>query len=232
MLLCSGGMPPVAAQQPAADGARFAPAAERAAQEGDKVFKRILLNGAIQRRIVANPPAEPPAAAPAPKATTTAKAPPPAPRQDKAAGSPAQAGTRPPTAAMAQPVARPGDAATPVAEPPAVVAEPAQVNVATPVTAPPPPAPPQVDEPLVVLHEVEPDFPISIVRRQKKGNLVMRFVVQPDGTVAQIEVVKTINPFLNPSATHALSQWRFQPLSRARTATVEMAFDVAQQLSE
>jgi protein TonB len=133
---------------------------------------------------------------------------------------------------MAQPVVPTDDAATPVAEPPAVVAEPTQVNVATPVTAPPPPAPPQVDEPLVVLHEVEPDFPISIVRRQKKGNLVMRFVVQPDGTVAQIEVVKTSNPFLNPSATHALSQWRFQPLSRARTATVEMAFDVAQQLSE
>ena len=92
--------------------------------------------------------------------------------------------------------------------------------------------PPQEDEPLVILQEVEPEFPISIVRRQKKGNVVMRFVVQPDGTVAQINVVKTTNPFLNPAAIQALSRWKFQPLSHPQGGTVELGFDLGQRLSE
>jgi hypothetical protein len=37
---------------------------------------------------------------------------------------------------------------------------------------------------------------------------------------------------LNRAAIQALSQWRFQPLSRPQTATVEMGFDLAQQLAD
>lgn len=235
LLLCLGGVQSVAAQQqqPAADDGRFAPAAERAQQEADKVIKRILLNGTIQRRVGTPPAAEPPAA-PAAKAAARPPAPPP---QAKPAERPAPVAvdTRPPPAPAPAPAPIPRTAAAPipVVKEASPAAEPvAAAAVAVAASTPPQGSTPQEDEPLVVLQEVEPEFPISIVRRQKKGNVVMRFVVQSDGTVAQINVVKTTNPFLSPSAIQALSQWKFQPLSRPQEATVEMGFDLAQQLSE
>jgi len=229
LLLCLGGLQSVAAQQPAADDGRFAPAAERAQQEADKVIKRILLNGTIQRRIGA-PPVADPSAAPAPKAAARPPAPPPQAKLPERP-NPAAVDTRPPSAQAPAPIPRTATAPTPVVEEAAPPAEPvaaAAVASALPQAS----TPPQEDEPLIILQEVEPEFPISIVRRQKKGNVVMRFVVQSDGTVAQINVVKTSNPFLNPTAIQALSQWKFQPLSRPQGATVEMGFDLGQQLSE
>jgi TonB family protein len=247
MLLCAGSMQPLAAQAAAGD-ARFAPAEERARQEGDKVIKRILLNGTIQRRITASPAAEPSPATPAPAPAPAAKSVPatkPAPA--KAPVPPREVAVEPPPrieARRAAPAVQ-QDAAEAIreskaVEAPALPEDPSKPDPGPAVTEPAPlpqgaqPAPssPGEDTPLMVVQEVEPDFPIAIVRRQKKGNVVMSFVVQRDGSVAQIEVVKTTNPFLNRAAIQALSQWRFQPLSRPQTATVEMGFDLAQQLAD
>lgn len=233
MLLCvGGGMQDVAAQAPPATDDRFAPAAERAQQEGDKVLKRILLNGAIHKRIGPPPAAEP--AAPA-----VATPPPPKPQSKPAAAKaheapPARAAVAVPLAEDKKPtVAEPAPPSSPPEKPVAATAEQAAPAPAAAATTPPAPAPEPVpqDAPLVVLTQVEPDFPIAIVRRQKKGAVVMRFTVQTDGSVKQIEVVKTSNPFLNPAAMQALTKWKFQPPPREQSATVEMNFDL-RQLSE
>ena len=210
MLLCAGGgMQDAAAQQPPAADARFAPAAERAQQEGEKVLKRILLNGAIHKRIGPPPATEQPVAPPAPHAA-----------KPQPAGKAAV--TKPPDTPPARPALAEDMA-------PAAAAEPAAPATSTAAADPSPASEPaQQNAPLVVLTQVEPDFPAAIVRRQKKGSVVMRFTVQADGSVRQIEVVKTTNPFLNPAAVQALAQWKFQPPHREQLATVEMDFDLRQ----
>ncbi|MEO6280559.1 TonB family protein [Roseateles sp.] len=242
-------MQTVAAQEPAAADPRLATAAERAQKEGNKVFMRILRNGATARRIG-------PAAAPDP-APAAAPAPPPAPPPAIAkAPTPAHAvkpRERPALAEATPPAARP-DAPSP----PAAPAKPRTATLAPtedaasapplPLPLPLPPVPPPMaytaapaasepqeeeeDPPLVVVHQVEPEFPISILRRQKKGGVVVRFVVQPDGSVTQPEIVKSTNPYLNPYAIQAVAQWKFQPLPREQSAMAELNFDLRQALSE
>lgn len=245
MLLCAGGgMQVAAAQAPAADDPRFAPAAERARKEGDKVFMRILRDGATTKRI--GPTAAPePAAAPAPSPT------PPAPAVKPAASTVVSAPV---------PAAKPPERAAPTQRKPAVVADApaAPASEARPSVAAIPPKtdaesappqlpqassapganataaaePPQEDPPLVLVHQVEPEFPVAILRRQKKGSVMVRFVVQPDGSVTQPEVVKSTNPYLNPHAIQAVTQWKFQPLPREQSAMAELGFDLRQSLLE
>lgn len=237
MLLCAGGgMQAAMAQAPAAADPRFAPAAERARQEGDKVLMRILRDGATAKRI--GPAAAPEPAAPAPT---------PAPAGKPAAGTVVSAGKPPERAAPAQrkPAAVAEAAPAPAAEsPPSAAAMPPNTQAASAPSLPLPPVPlppkaaaaaPAQDEeepPLVLVHQVEPAFPVTILRRQKKGGVVVRFVVQPDGSVTQPEVVKSTNPYLNPHAIQAVAQWKFQPLPREQPATAELSFDLRQTLSE
>jgi TonB family protein len=88
------------------------------------------------------------------------------------------------------------------------------------------------DEPLILAHQVEPEFPVAIVRRLQKGSVLIRFEVQTDGSVSGAEVVKTSNPRLNSAALQAVNQWRFQPLQQPQAGNAELAFDVRQALGK
>jgi TonB family protein len=88
------------------------------------------------------------------------------------------------------------------------------------------------DQPLILVQQVEPEYPVAIVRRQKRGAVLVRFEVQVDGSVKQPEVLKSSNPRLDASVLSAVSQWRFQPLSHPQSASAELAFDVNQTLAE
>lgn len=240
LLLCAGvgGVQDLAAQQPSQPESRLSEAAERAKREGDKVFQRILLNGAIPRRV----------GLPAPSDATSAPTPTPAAKPQRVVKvtnplktdgqllRPKGVEEKPPESPVEAPMDDHADLPTPVSEPldarsgnaderlPQAAVTAASAATASTIE------PPQEEEPLVLLNQVEPDYPIGIVRRQKKGSVVLQFVVALDGGVKQIEVVKTTNRFLNPAAIQALSQWKFQPLSQVQTATVEMGFDLAQQV--
>lgn len=88
------------------------------------------------------------------------------------------------------------------------------------------------DEPLILVHQVEPEFPVAVLRRQQKGSVLVRFEVQTDGSVLGAEVVKTSNPRLNAPALQAVSQWRFKPLQQPQSGTAELAYDMRQMLDE
>jgi TonB family protein len=234
LLLCAGGGMPLATAQtnPAADP-KFAPAAERAHQEGDKVFKWIMINGSLPKRAGQASAAEPAASA-APVARR-----PPAPRPESKPESPAAAGTpRERTAANSRKAAAQPAAASAAASGAAIAQDKAPAVPSLPPSPPSPQMPsaealadatppqPQEDEPLILVHEVEPDFPAAIVRRQQKGSVLVRFDVETDGSVTQPEVERSTNPRLNAAALQAVGQWKFKPLRRKQTGTVELAFDV------
>jgi TonB family protein len=217
----------------AAADSKFAPAAENAQREGDKVFKWILLNGTASKRPV-------PAAAPEPAASAARRT---ATPRTEGAAAPAKAAALPQRKTQAAVASAPPPPPASASRVPAAQAAPVQaarseapaasasVPTGTPATSPEPIEPP-ADEPVILVHQVEPEFPVAIVQRLQKGAVLVRFDVQADGSVNDPVVVKSTHPRLNAAAVAAVAQWRFQPLRRAQSASAELAFDIRQAQSD
>ena len=85
---------------------------------------------------------------------------------------------------------------------------------------PPPPAPPVDRGPVRVggaitapalLSRVEPDYPPLAVRAGIHGVVILNAVVDRQGRVEQVEVLRSI-PLLDKAAIAAVRQWRYSPL--------------------
>lgn len=220
-----------------------AEALERAKRDADKVFRWIMIHADKPRKTASE--AKPASGAPAPTAATTGQASPAQPRStasssrpkdksDDNAGSekvnaPSQAtgvaGGTVPALATATAASASGSS-LPASAPAASQMALAAPSQAASVPVPPPEEEDDDDLPLVLVKQVEPDFPPSVMRRLYKGSVQVRFEVQPDGTVGQTEVVKTSSVRLNEAALDAVAKWRFQPLKRAQYGVVELAFNL------
>lgn len=184
--------------------------AERAQRDADKVFHWIRLSG---DKAVVKPV---PAAAPKPVARSLAAAP--------AGKPPAEPASAAALAAVVPPVE-----ATP---PPTLLA------VAAPtMAAPPAPLPPEAPAPepaalpelaLKLVSRVEPEIPRQLMGGLRSGSVLVSFTVLPDGSVQQAEVKQPANRKLAAVAVKAVSQWRFEPIAKAREATVELGFELEQ----
>ncbi|MGM9491857.1 energy transducer TonB [Ideonella sp. YS5] len=84
----------------------------------------------------------------------------------------------------------------------------------------------EAEEPLSLVKAEEPDFPIIVMRRLRKGNVQVRFDVQPNGGVANVTVVQTSARALNEAALEAVRTWQFKPVSSTRSAIVDLGFDL------
>jgi protein TonB len=102
-----------------------------------------------------------------------------------------------------------------------------------PVTAPPAPPPaPEPDGPLRVsaaegpgvIKRVEPIYPPLARTMRVEGVVVLDAVIFEDGTVGEVEVVKSAHPLLDRSAKDALKRWRFTPGSRDVIMTLTVRF--------
>jgi protein TonB len=88
---------------------------------------------------------------------------------------------------------------------------------------PPPPPPPapmprapvrvggQVETPALV-HRVEPIYPPIAVSAHIQGIVIIEAIVDEDGTVAQVKILRSANPLLDSAALAAVRQWRYSPL--------------------
>jgi TonB family protein len=197
-------------------------AEERAQKQADRVFTFIRLHTdkAPAKRVA---PAEA-AATPGPAvaiAATQAKA------LAKPQSKPALAGAAP---ADARPTASVEPAAEPLA--PATLLAAASLSAASvqPELLPQPQALARQAEPeppaLQLLSKVEPEIPRQLQADFKGGSVTLRFVVQPDGSVAQTQALKSSHKRLTVAAIAAVNQWRFAPLPAPREATVDIAFAV------
>ena len=88
--------------------------------------------------------------------------------------------------------------------------------------------PPSDDSPvtLVPIAQSEPQFPVAAMRTLRRGSVQVRFSVQTDGSVADLEVLQSTSPRLNAAALAAIAQWRFQPIARVQTGAVEVGFSL------
>lgn len=243
---CVAVLPLLAAAQAASEpaGGGDAAALERAKRDADKVFKWIMIHSDKPRKSAAAeaPKAEAKPAAPATIAAAAPRAAP-KPKVDDSpivervtpvvAGAAPGATARPAGTAVAALAPRPAPASA--ATPPQLSASDADLALATASAAAGRTAAPSTDtseladddeEELVLLKQVQPEFPAMVVRQLLKGAVQVRFEVKPDGEVGQTEVVKTSSNRLNSAAMRAVAQWKFQPVKKAQHAIVELAFNV------
>ncbi|UXH77852.1 energy transducer TonB [Roseateles amylovorans] len=82
------------------------------------------------------------------------------------------------------------------------------------------------DAPLKLLKKVEPEYPRALLAQQRNGAVVVRFMVQPDGTVEYVEALRSPDRKLSTAAVTAVKQWRFAPIPKARQVSVEIGFQV------
>ena len=81
----------------------------------------------------------------------------------------------------------------------------------------------------VLLSEVKPSYPPGAVAAGLSGAIMLEAVVETDGTVGDVRVLKPLEPSLDGAAVAAMKRWRFKPGTKegkpVRVAVeVEMTF--------
>jgi protein TonB len=86
---------------------------------------------------------------------------------------------------------------------------------------PPPPAPVATRGPVRVggqiqaptlIRRVEPFYPPTAVDARLQGLVILEAIVDRDGTVAEVKVLRSASPLLDREAIIAVKQWRYSPL--------------------
>jgi protein TonB len=83
----------------------------------------------------------------------------------------------------------------------------------------PPPAPTRAPvrvggniEPPALLHRVQPDYPAVAVQGNLEGVVILEAIVDRDGTVSDVTVLRSVHRLLDAEAARAVRQWRYSPL--------------------
>jgi len=78
---------------------------------------------------------------------------------------------------------------------------------------PPSPAAPIVQTRGALLKQVIPEYPLDAIRLGVTGIVMVRAVIDVDGTVLDVDVQGQPHVLLSEAAVAALRQWIFEPLS-------------------
>lgn len=70
----------------------------------------------------------------------------------------------------------------------------------------------------VLAYKVEPRYPQSLIRTGREATVVVRCIIDRDGRVRDVELIKADLPPFNAEVLRAVSQWRFTPGSVQGTA--------------
>jgi len=85
-----------------------------------------------------------------------------------------------------------------------------------PLPAPPAPRSPvriggQIQPP-TLLRRVEPTYPPMAVSAHLQGMVILEAIVDEEGTVTEVKVLRSVNPLLDREALAAVRQWRYSPV--------------------
>lgn len=87
---------------------------------------------------------------------------------------------------------------------------------------PPPPPPPPPERPPIriggmiqapaLLHRVNPVYPPIAASARLQGTVILEAIVDSDGTIAGVKVLRSAGPVLDSEAQTAVRKWRYSPL--------------------
>jgi TonB family protein len=127
---------------------------------------------------------------------------------------------------------QPTPAPTPVAAPAPAAPQPGPTAAAATAAATPKPGTPagaaaddDDEEDVIPIKQGEPTPSAAVMRNYPKGNVRVRFEVQPNGTTANVQVLSSTQRQLNPSAINAVKEWTFKPVKKTQTIEVEFAMN-------
>jgi len=66
----------------------------------------------------------------------------------------------------------------------------------------------------VATQEVDPGYPIQLMRENVQGTVTLSAVIEIDGSVGSVQVLSGVDDRLDQYACAALARWRFQPATR------------------
>jgi protein TonB len=88
-----------------------------------------------------------------------------------------------------------------------------------PPPPPPPPAAPRAPvrvggqiQPPTLLRRVEPNYPPTAVSARLQGIVILEAIVDEDGRVKDVKVLRSVNPLLDREALLAVRQWQYSPV--------------------
>jgi len=80
----------------------------------------------------------------------------------------------------------------------------------------------------VVVKEAKPHYTADAMRARVQGTVTLECVVQPDGTIGEARVTKSLDPGLDEEAIKAVRQWRFRPgLRDGKPVAVRVALEMS-----
>jgi len=66
----------------------------------------------------------------------------------------------------------------------------------------------------VATHEVDPGYPIELMRQNVQGTVMLSAVIRSDGSVGEVRILRGVDDRLDQYASAALARWRFRPATR------------------
>ena len=84
-----------------------------------------------------------------------------------------------------------------------------------------------------IIRDVKPQYTNEAMRARIQGAFLVRAIVQPDGTVRDVQILRSLDPAfgLDQAAVRAATQWRFRPAMIAGrpvplAVTIELVFSL------
>jgi protein TonB len=65
-------------------------------------------------------------------------------------------------------------------------------------------------DPALLIHRVEPVYPVLARQTRREGRVELRAIIGTDGTIQSLQIVSS-DPLFDLSAREAVSQWRYKP---------------------
>lgn len=66
----------------------------------------------------------------------------------------------------------------------------------------------------VAIQEVDPGYPLELMKENVQGTVVLSAVIRSDSSVGEVCILRGVDDRLDAYASAALSRWRFRPATR------------------
>jgi TonB family protein len=75
--------------------------------------------------------------------------------------------------------------------------------------------------------KVDPAYPLQLMRENVAGTVIVYAVIHADGSVGAVRVLRGVDDRIDPFASQAISQWKFQPATKnGEPVDVEATFQI------